>query len=151
MKLHMDKQQMRIHYNKEETHMGSWGIEVLENDTALELIPSLVKNGSLKRTVERLLLSAEYIDERLLAVEIVDISLNGIDKSIIGSMYGYEEWFEKLTLQPMAELKEEAIYALEHVKENDLNWFPAYQGARRNLLQKIEARLKSTVHIQEEL
>ena len=55
--------------------MGSWGIEVLENDTALDLIPSLVKNGSLKRTVERLLLSAEYIDERLLAVEIVDISL----------------------------------------------------------------------------
>ena len=75
MKPHMDKQQMRIHYNKEETHMGSWGIEVLENDTALDLIPSLVKNGSLKRTVERLLLSAEYIDERLLAVEIVDISL----------------------------------------------------------------------------
>ena len=131
--------------------MGSWGVEVLENDTALDLIHSLVKNGSLKRTVERLLLSAEYIDERLLAVEIVDISLNGIDKSIIGSMYGYEEWFEKLTLQPMAELKEEAICALEHVKENDLNWFPAYQVARRDLLQKIEARLKSTVHIQEEL
>lgn len=131
--------------------MGSWGVEVLENDTALDLMYSLVKNGSLKRTVESLLLSAEYIDERLLAVEIVDISLNGIDKSIIGSMYDYEEWFEKLTLQPMTELKEEAICALEHVKENDLKWFPAYQGARRDLLQKIEARLKSTVHIQEEL
>lgn len=121
--------------------MGAWGTEVLTNDTALDLMFDLSKSSCIKKTTYNLLTEAEYLEERLLAVELVDISINGVDESILGGLYDYNDWFQKLTENPMESLREEALKALEHVKANDNGWFPAYQRERKVILQKIEERL----------
>ena len=84
------------------------------------------------------------IDELLLAVEIVDISLNGIDEEILGSLYGYEEWFKNIEKMEMEDLKPDAIRSIKDILEDqdELNrWAPPYRKDRRRLLEKIEKRL----------
>ena len=58
--------------------MGAWGYEVLSNDRALDTMYDLIDSKNLKEDIEKLL---EYGDreEMVLACEIVDISINGID------------------------------------------------------------------------
>ena len=80
-----------------------------------------------------------------MAVEIIDISIHGVDESILGSFYEYQEWFEELTKNPMNDLQEEAIRTLDDIKKRDNNWFPAFVKERKKILEKIEKRLKGSL------
>ena len=125
--------------------MGAWSEEVLENDTALDLMGDMALCKDIKGKVKNLLHDVEYVDEILLAVAIVDTSLNGVDKSILGFLYEYEEWFQRLQETPMEDLRKDAMAALHFVQENDKNWLPKYREARKNILDRIEQRLKGNI------
>lgn len=125
--------------------MGAWSEEVLENDTALDLMGDMALCKDIKGKVKSLLHNGEYVDEILLAVAIVDTSLNGVDESILGFLYEYEEWFQRLKEAPMEDLRKDAIAALHFVQENDKNWLPKYREARKNILDRIEQRLKGNI------
>lgn len=124
--------------------MGAWGTTVLENDGALDAMITLGNLRNPRQVVEEYLAS-EYVEEQLLAVEIIDISLYGVDESILGSFYEYQEWFEELTKKPMNDLQEEAIRTLDDIKKRDNNWFPAFVKERKKILDKIEKRLKGSL------
>ena len=125
--------------------MGAWSEEVLENDTALDLMGDMALCKDIKGKVKSLLHNGEYVDEILLAVAIVDTSLNGVDESILGFLYEYEVWFQKLQETPMEDLRKDAIAALHFVQENDKNWLPKYREPRKNILDRIEQRLKGNI------
>ena len=125
--------------------MGAWSEEVLENDTALDLMGDMALCKDIKGKVKSLLHNGEYVDEILLAVAIVDTSLNGVDESILGFLYEYEEWFQRLKEAPMEDLRKDAIAALHFVQENDKNWLPKYRESRKNILARIEQRLKGNI------
>ena len=76
--------------------MGAWGIEILNNDRAMDLIDSLteMKSSSL-RVVIGILLNSVDEEEAMLGVAIVDAALNGVDKRIIGNEE-YYQWFGRL-------------------------------------------------------
>ena len=124
--------------------MGAWGTTVLENDGALDAMITLGNLRNPRQAVEEYLAS-EYVEEQLLAVEIIDISLHGIDESILGRFYEFQEWFEELTKNPMNDLQEEAIRTLDDIKKRDNNWFPAFVKERKKILEKIEKRLKGSL------
>ena len=124
--------------------MGAWGTNVLENDGALDAMITLGNQRNPRQAVEEYLAS-EYVEEQLLAVEIIDISLYGVDESVLGSFYEYQEWFEELTKKPMNDLQEEAIRTLDDIKKRDNNWFPAFVKERKKILDKIEKRLKGSL------
>lgn len=124
--------------------MGAWGTTVLENDGALDAMITLGNLRNPRQVVEEYLAS-EYVEEQLLAVEIIDISLYGVDESILGSFYEYQEWFEELTKKPMNDLQEEAIRTLDDIKKRDNNWFPAFVKEKKKILDKIEKRLKGSL------
>ena len=73
--------------------MGAWSYEVLSNDRALDAMWDLADSKNLKENVIEFLESGD-INEKVLACEIVDISINGVDKEILGSLYEYEEFFK---------------------------------------------------------
>lgn len=125
--------------------MGAWSEEVLENDTALDLMGDMALCKDIKGKVKSLLHNGEYVDEILLAVAFVDTSINGVDKSILGFLYEYEEWFQRLKEAPMEDLRKDAIEALHFVQENDKNWLPKYREPRKNILDRIEQRLKGNI------
>ena len=124
--------------------MGVWGTTVLENDGALDAMITLGNLRNPRQAVEEYLAS-EYVEEQLLAVEIIDISIHGVDESILGGFYEYQEWFEELTKNPMNDLQEEAIRTLDDIKKKDNNWFPAFVKERKKILDKIEKRLKGSL------
>lgn len=124
--------------------MGAWGTTVLENDGALDAMITLGNLRNPRQAVEEYLTS-EYVEEQLLAVEIIDISIHGVDEGILGSFYEYQEWFEELTKNPMNDLQEEALRTLDDIKKKDNNWFPAFVKERKKILDKIEKRLKGSL------
>ena len=74
--------------------MGAWSYEVLSNDRALDTMSELEYSKDIKAEVENLLDDGDP-DEKVLACEIVDISINGVDEKILGGLYEYEEFFKK--------------------------------------------------------
>ena len=123
--------------------MGAWGYTVLENDAALDAMGELEKSKNLKSSL-MMLLCSDYIEEKLLAVEVIDISLNGINESFLGSFYQYESWFRSVAEQPMPDLREKALNVLEEIilKEDANNlWVASCRDARRQLLLDIKSRL----------
>lgn len=80
--------------------MGAWSYEVLSNDRALDTMWDLADSKNLKENIIELLESGN-INEKVLACEIVDISINGVDKEILGSLYEYEEFFKSIQNNPM--------------------------------------------------
>ena len=75
--------------------MGAWSYEVLSNDRALDTMWDLVDSKNLKEDIIKLLENGDT-DEKVLACEIVDISINGVDEEILGGLYEHEEFFEKI-------------------------------------------------------
>ena len=61
--------------------MGAWSYEVLSNDRALDTMWDLVDSKNLKEDIIKLLENGDT-DEKVLACEIVDISINGVDEEI---------------------------------------------------------------------
>ena len=119
--------------------MGAWSHEVLSNDRALDTMIDLEESNDIK--ADLLKLFDGDIDEKLLAVEIVDVSLNGVDESILGSLYGYEEWFKEIEKTPMNDLLLKSIRTIKYIKEHDKGWVPDVREQRMELLETIEKRL----------
>ena len=121
--------------------MGAWSIEVLSNDTALDKMFDFKKSKNIKEDVRRVLHSDSYIDEILLAVSIVDVSLNGLDKYILGHLYDYDEWFNGISKMDLSDLRNDAIQALKYVQKNDDRWFPSVKIKRAKILNALYERL----------
>lgn len=125
--------------------MGAWDCYVLTNDSALDMMDELADSEDIKKDVYKIL-HGEYpnMHEFLLAVEIVDISLNGIDKDILGGFYDYEKWFKNIEKAPMEELRNDAIHVIKFIQETEEKenyWVDNIQEERKELLKRIEKRL----------
>ena len=73
--------------------MGAWSYDVLGNDSALDLMGDLEDSKHIKTDIYNILHGKHDMHEFLLAVEIVDISLNGIDEDILGGyLYDYDDY-----------------------------------------------------------
>ena len=118
--------------------MGAWGIEVLQNDAALDAMMQV--NGKTQEGAAEWFLEDLDPAIKLLGVAIVDASLNGADETILGCFYEYEDFFKGL--KPMEGLREEAIKNLKVVEEDLDSWFAEYREDRRTLLQRLEQRLR---------
>lgn len=121
--------------------MGAWSYEVLSNDSALDMLSDLEDSTNIKADILKILNEDSCIDERLLAIEIVDVSLNGIDKEILGEIYECENWFKEIKKKPMNDLLVKAIHNIRYVKEHDDGWVERVKEKRKELLIKIENRL----------
>lgn len=122
--------------------MGAWSYEVLSNDRALDTMWDLVESKNLKDNILELLENGD-IDEKVLACEIVDISINGVDEEILGGLYEYEEFFKSIQNNPMADLKLKAFETIEYVQEHDGGWIDKIKKQRMNLLMEIKERIIS--------
>lgn len=122
--------------------MGAWSYEVLSNDRALDTMWDLADSKNLKGDIIELLESGDT-DEKVLACEIVDISINGVDKEILGSLYEYEEFFEKIQNNPMTDLRLKAFEMIRYIQKHDGGWIDGVKKQRADLLKKIENRLIS--------
>ena len=63
-----------------------------------------------------------------------------------GSFYDYEEWFRKIEKNPMEDLRADAVHVLKCIQENEEKyggWVESVKEERRQLLIKIENRLKN--------
>ena len=121
--------------------MGAWSYEVLSNDSALDKMLHLEDSNNIKEDVLKIFDGYSDIDEKLLAVEIVDVSLKGVDESILGGFYEYEEWFKAIEKVPMNDLLLKAIRTIKYIKEHDKGWIPDVREQRMELLETIEGRL----------
>lgn len=122
--------------------MGAWSYEVLSNDRALDTMLDLVDSKNLKEDILELLENGD-IDEKVLACEIVDISINGIREEILGSLYDYEDFFKSIQGNPMTDLKLKAFETIEYVQEHDGGWIDEIKEQRMNLLMEIKERIIS--------
>lgn len=120
--------------------MGAWSFEVLSNDTALDTMGGLEDSKNIKVDIEKLLDNGST-DEKVLACEIVDISINGINEEILGSLYEYEEFFKEIQNEPFTELRLKAYETIRYVQKHDGGWIDKIKEQRANLLRKIENRL----------
>lgn len=122
--------------------MGAWGYEVLSNDRALDTMWDLADSKNLKGNITELLESGDT-DEKVLACEIVDISINGVDKEILGSLYEYEDFFKSIQNNPMMDLRLKAFEMIRYIQKHDGGWIDEVKKQRADLLKKIENRLIS--------
>ena len=122
--------------------MGAWSYEVLSNDRALDTMLDLVDSKNLKEDIIKLIDNGD-IDEKVLACEIVDISINGTEEEILGDLYEYEEFFEKIQNNPMTDLRLKAYEMIRYVQKHDDGWIDEIKEQRVSLLIKIENRLIS--------
>ena len=122
--------------------MGAWSYEVLSNDRALDTMWDLVDSKNLKEDILELLEDGD-IDEKVLACEIVDISINGIREEILGSLYDYEDFFKSIQNNPMIDLRLKAFETIEYVQEYDGGWIDELKEQRMNLLMGIKERIIS--------
>lgn len=125
--------------------MGAWDYYVLSNDSALDMMGELSESKDVKADIQAILNpkmeTRISIHEALLAVEIVDISLNGADINILGNWFDYESWFQKVEKMDLSELKEDAIRVIKVIKECDNGWVRDCVEDRRKLIETIETRL----------
>lgn len=125
--------------------MGAWSYEVLSNDSALDKMGDLCVSENIKTDIYNILHGEYDTDEFLLAVEIVDISLNGIDENILGGFFNYKGWFQNIEKNPMEDLREDAIHVIKFIQETEekyVEWVDDVKEDRKQLLIKIENRLK---------
>lgn len=122
--------------------MGAWSFEVLSNDRALDVMSELEDSKDIKADVEKLLDDGDT-DEKVLACEIVDISINGINEEILGNLYEYEEFFKSIQSKPIAELRLKAFETIRYVQKHDGGWIDEVKEQRADLLRSIENRLIS--------
>lgn len=114
----------------------------------LDEIQEFANNNTLKGSLKTYFEESyknNYLDSMLLAAAHVDVSLNGIDESILGELCYYKEWFRHIENNPMPELREKAIQTVRYIQEcEDKNnrWVSSSQKPRKELLQKLLNRLE---------
>lgn len=123
--------------------MGAWGYEVLSNDSALDEMSTLeeLSGDELYEYVNRLLDGSEPHQhyELLLGVELIDISLNGIDASILGYVGEYRNWLNSIVGSDLKLLKSKAITQFNWLWTHDDGW--VNPDERKAVLLKIRDRL----------
>ena len=122
--------------------MGAWSYEVLSNDTALDTMWHLVDSKNIKEDIIKLLKNGDMY-EKVLACEIVDISINGINKELLGDLYEYEEFFKTIQNNPMTDLRLKAFETIRYIQKHDEGWIEEVREQRADLLRKIENRIIS--------
>lgn len=126
--------------------MGAWGYKVLENDIALDMMMDITEQKDIKEYIKSIFKNKEYIEELLLATEIVDISLNGLNLGILGELYDYYNWFKEVEKYPLNDFKADAIEAIIFIKNNEhkyFTWVDRSVEPRKEVLNKIYERLTS--------
>ena len=126
--------------------MGAWSYEVLSNDSALDMMGDLCVSKNIKTDIYNILHEKHDTHEFLLAVEIVDVSLNGINEEILGGLYDYEGWFKNIKQNPMEDLREDAIHVIKFIEETEEEhggWVNDVKEDRKQLLIKIDNRLRN--------
>lgn len=126
--------------------MGAWAETVMSNDYVLDEMIDLVKmnKDGIREKVQEYLTEqrrdyARYDCNRLFGAELVDISINGMDDSILGGTYDYEEFFNGLK-GTLDDLKDKALEAVNIAKKDSVNW--VHTDRRLKVINKIEHRLK---------
>ena len=115
--------------------MGAWSYEVLSNDRALDAMWDLADSKNLKENIIELLENGD-INEKVLACEIVDISINGVDKEILGSLYEYEEFFKSIQNNPMTDLRLKAFEMIKYIQKHDGGWIGGAKKAKSRFVEK---------------
>lgn len=135
--------------------MKAWGYKVLENETVYNKLlfaniyedePFCVDDmGESKKDINLYvanLLDEENADLLLLGIELVDVSINGVNPDILGDNYILDYYLKEIQKHPLEGFVEKALTKLETVRELDklAGWFNP--DKRKELLDIIEQRLK---------
>lgn len=125
--------------------MGAWGIRILENDTALDEMQDIIDFGTTPEAVQAYTVSMlnNWHDEhiQLLAIGIIDASLNGAEHSIFGNFYEYNNFL--LHLEPMEKLRDKALKAVKHLGVE--GWSADCKDDRQHLYDVLVNRLTQEV------
>lgn len=144
--------------------MGTWDTGILCNDSALDLmydIENLNVETELVPFIDNYIErmhdnNASYLDVFLI-VELIDMSLNGVDFEILVNdantfsvgakdLYGYGELFDSISKHPMPQFLDWAINAFaenQKYEEENIVWRQDCVENRKHILDKIWNRLKS--------
>ena len=117
--------------------MGAWDVGVLENDIALDAMGAIA--GEIQEVITETLLNSEYEEEVLLGVALVDASLNGSSKDIVGCFYEYKPYFDGL--KPMGTFRDKALKMIRTFDTK--SWNKEYREKRQAIYNTLEKRLES--------
>jgi len=144
--------------------MGTWDTGILCNDNALdrmydieelnvetELVPFI--DNYIEHMSDK---DASYSDVFLI-VELIDMSLNGVDFEILVNradtfsrgakyLYGYGDLFDSISKHPMPQFLDWAINTFAEnrkYEEENIVWSQDSVENRKHILDKIESRLKN--------
>lgn len=130
--------------------MGAWGYKVLENDAVLDVLYNINKKNLNKEQIFRYVESQLkyrvecHEKEIILAMALVDVSVNGIDQKILGghsdSYYGYKDFLEN-DLPDLISLIDDAIHAGQDLLlfENKSGWNNPF--LRKSVIEHIILKL----------
>lgn len=125
--------------------MGAWGIRILENDTALDEMQDIIDFGTTPEAIQAYTVSMlnNWHDEhiQLLAIGIIDASLNGAEHSIFGNFQEYNNFL--LHLEPMEKLRDRALKAVKHLGVD--RWSADCKDDRQHLYDVLVNRLTQEV------
>ena len=131
--------------------MGSWGVGVLENDQALNVMGyGITKEKSLFPIV-MLLTESQYDESRMLGAAIVLAMTKGIDESIVGNWYDYEKWFQGLKKHKEKLIRHMALEArsaiVRSLSDEEINrWFEEEtRQERKRLLTKMKHQIDEVI------
>lgn len=121
--------------------MGAWGVRIFENDTALDEMQDITTYGTTPEAVKAYTVAMlnNWYDEhiQLLAIGLVDASLNGVEHSIFGDFLEYNHFL--LHLEPMEDLRNKALSAVKHLSID--TWTADSKTDRQHLYDVLANRL----------
>lgn len=121
--------------------MGAWGVRIFENDTALDEMQDITEFCKTPEAVKAYTVSMlnNWHDEhiQLLAIGIVDASLNGVEHSVFGNFLEYNHFL--LHLEPMEDLRVRALEAVRNLSVD--SWNDDSKADRQHLYDVLANRL----------
>ena len=144
--------------------MGTWDTGLLCNDTALDMMCDIEELNVETELVKYIDIVSKRVGQDhiscadvFLIVELVDMSLNGVDFEILVNradtfsvgakgLYGYGDLFNRISEHPMPQFLDWAITAFTEARKyeaENIDWVADAIEDRNRILDKIEHRLKS--------
>ena len=144
--------------------MGTWDTGILCNDCALDLMYDIENRDVETELVSFIDNCTKNMEDRwfscediFLIVELIDMSLNGVDFEILVNdantfsvgakdLYGYGELFDSIAKNPMPQFLDWTINAFaenQKYEEENIVWRQDCVESRKHILDKIWNRLKS--------
>lgn len=108
-------------------------MKILENEDMIEKMDffEFFPEEDLASSIEMGLKSEDGY-ERIVAIELVDISINGVDEDIVGNTDDYFDFIKRVENEFLIYLKKDACVSLQNIKEENID--PC-------LIEKIKKRL----------